>query len=87
MNAKLARVDHLINFERKDFSKVTKDDVMEGKHTIVTDPPYGVRLNEGGIEDLYRMIGTTCNTLFLGWNVSLLCGNKELLSFVLLKHN
>ncbi|NCB03735.1 MAG: bifunctional 23S rRNA (guanine(2069)-N(7))-methyltransferase RlmK/23S rRNA (guanine(2445)-N(2))-methyltransferase RlmL, partial [Spirochaetia bacterium] len=52
-----------------------------------TDPPYGMRSNDVVIEDLYRNIGTTCNTLFLGWNVSILCGNKELLSFVDMKPN
>ncbi len=87
-NAKMAKVDHLITFERKDFAQVTKEEVMDGQHSIVTDPPYGVRLhNDESIEELYRMIGTTCNTLFLGWNVSLLCGNKELLSFVDMKPN
>ncbi len=88
LNAKMAKVDHLISFEKKDFATITKDDVMEGKHSIITDPPYGVRLQyDQSIEELYRMIGTTCNTLFLGWNVSILCGNKELLSFVDMKPN
>ena len=64
-NAKSARVDHLITFEEKDFSTITKQDVPTGEHHIITDPPYGMRMvNNEPIEHLYRMIGRTCNTLF-----------------------
>ena len=88
INAKMAKVDHLINISQRDFTTVTIDDIPEGKHSVVTDPPYGIRLNDtDSIEDLYRKIGNQCNTLFLGWNVSILCGNKELLSYVDMKPN
>ncbi len=87
-NAKSARVDHLINFEVKDFSTVTPEDIPEGAHHMITDPPYGMRLvNREPIEHLYRMIGKTCNTLFGGWNIAILCGKKELLSYVDMKPN
>ncbi len=87
-NAKSARVDHLITFEEKDFSTVTRQDIPTGQHHIITDPPYGMRMvNNEPIEHLYRMIGRTCNTLFPGWNIAILCGRKELLSYVDMKPN
>ncbi len=87
-NAKKAHVDHLITFAQKDYTKITAEDVPEGIHHIITDPPYGMRLvNSTPIEHLYRKIGTVSNTLFGGWNISLLCGRKELLSYVDMKPN
>jgi 23S rRNA (guanine2445-N2)-methyltransferase / 23S rRNA (guanine2069-N7)-methyltransferase len=86
-NAKAAKVDRLIDFQVKDFAKLTKEDLPEKIGYVVTDPPYGVRLAEDGrpLEMLYRIIGKICNTLFGGWHIAILCGQKELLSFVDMK--
>ncbi|MGD1833819.1 MAG: bifunctional 23S rRNA (guanine(2069)-N(7))-methyltransferase RlmK/23S rRNA (guanine(2445)-N(2))-methyltransferase RlmL [Sphaerochaetaceae bacterium] len=87
-NAKMANVDHLITFVQKDFTTAEREEIPEGNNSIVTDPPYGIRLNNNeSIEQLYRKIGKTCNTVFGGWDISILCGNKELLSYVDMKPN
>jgi putative N6-adenine-specific DNA methylase len=54
-NAKLAGVDKLISFEVQDISKLKE----EGKYGfIITNPPYGERLEEkADIPPLYRKIG------------------------------
>ena len=46
-NAQAAGVEDLIEFDVKDFTTVTDEDVPCEKGCIVTDPPYGVRLDSG----------------------------------------
>ena len=85
-HAKRARMDKFIKFERKAFTTITEADVPEGAHYAITDPPYGKRMEGSGtIESLYLDLGKTFNTLFPGWKVAILCGNKELLSYVDMK--
>jgi 23S rRNA (guanine2445-N2)-methyltransferase / 23S rRNA (guanine2069-N7)-methyltransferase len=84
-NAKAAGVDDKIEFAVKDFTKITKEDVPSSVGYIVTDPPYGVRLDNTNIDKLYESVGKQLNALFSGWNVSILCGEQELLSFINMK--
>lgn len=86
LHAKNAGVDRFITFERRDFTAITEADIPEGEHHAVTDPPYGVRMEtDGSIRNLYLTMGRQFNTLFPGWRVSILCGDKELLSYVDMK--
>lgn len=85
-NAKNAHVAQYIEFEQKDFTAITTDDIPEGPASVVTDPPYGLRMESTfGIQELYINMGHTFNTLFPGWDIAILCGDKELLSFVDMK--
>lgn len=85
-HAKLAKVDHLIKFDVKDFTTLSETEVPGQNGYIVTDPPYGVRMeDEYTLNALYRKTGQQLSTLFGGWNVSLLCGNQELLSNIDMK--
>ncbi|WP_320128135.1 bifunctional 23S rRNA (guanine(2069)-N(7))-methyltransferase RlmK/23S rRNA (guanine(2445)-N(2))-methyltransferase RlmL [uncultured Sphaerochaeta sp.] len=86
-NAKIAKVDQFIDFQVKDFTKITKEDVPAGLGYVVTDPPYGVRLSSSDqpMEMLYRVIGRQFNSLFGGWHIAILCGQQELLSFIDMK--
>ncbi|MCH3918699.1 MAG: bifunctional 23S rRNA (guanine(2069)-N(7))-methyltransferase RlmK/23S rRNA (guanine(2445)-N(2))-methyltransferase RlmL [Spirochaetia bacterium] len=84
-NAKAAGVDDKIEFAVKDFTQTTADDVPAEKGYIITDPPYGIRLESHGLESLYSKMGETINTFYGGWYVSILCGTQELLSFVNMK--
>ncbi len=85
-HARKAGVEDFVSFEKKDFTKLTEKDIPAGYNYVVTDPPYGVRM-EGGAstQGLYIAMGKQLNSLFLGWQVSILCGDKELLSFVDMK--
>ncbi|MFA7127034.1 MAG: bifunctional 23S rRNA (guanine(2069)-N(7))-methyltransferase RlmK/23S rRNA (guanine(2445)-N(2))-methyltransferase RlmL, partial [Bacilli bacterium] len=86
-HARKAGVEDHITFEVKDFTEITEDDVPEGMNYAITDPPYGIRMVEPGmsIESLYLAMGKQFNTIFPGWKVSILCGDKELLSYVDMK--
>ena len=88
-NAKAAGVQDLVSFEIKDFTKTEESDVPAEKGFIVTDPPYGVRLDSGSaaIRRLYTSIGSIIYNVFCGWSVCILCGNSELLSFIDMKPN
>lgn len=84
--AENAHVDNFITLEKKDFTTIEEEDIPEGHNYVITDPPYGVRMGEqGAIESLYSEMGSKFNSLFLGWKVAILCGNKELLSYVDMK--
>lgn len=85
-NAKAAYVAHAIQFEKKDFINITEEDIPHEIGYVVTDPPYGMRMEQhGGIEEFYRAIGQIFNSKFPGWYVSILCGDKELLGYVDMK--
>lgn len=74
-----------IEFSIKDFTKFTQEDVPSTKGYIVTDPPYGIRMNDFDLSKLYSAIGTTCQDFFKGWKISILCGDSELLSSIDMK--
>jgi len=80
-----AGVYDIISFEVKDFTKVTEEDVPYELGVIVTDPPYGVRLKGMNLEDLYSLSGDIISKYFKGWNVSILTGDQELLSYIDMK--
>ena len=87
-HAKRARIDKCITTKKQDLTRIEEKDIPEGEHYIVTDPPYGKRMDStGSIEQFYLTMGKTFNTLFPGWHVSILCGDKELLSYVDMKPN
>ncbi|MBK5200084.1 MAG: bifunctional 23S rRNA (guanine(2069)-N(7))-methyltransferase RlmK/23S rRNA (guanine(2445)-N(2))-methyltransferase RlmL, partial [Spirochaetaceae bacterium] len=86
-NAQAAGVLDKIQFEVKDFTKITQEDVPSSTGYIVTDPPYGIRLADNQIDLLYQSIGKQLNSFFGGWNVSIICGEQELLSFINMKPN
>lgn len=96
-NAKAAGVLPLIDFQIKDFTLIAESDlessglsdIPAGSGCIVTDPPYGVRLDSGSaaIRRLYSAMGSVLYNVFMGWNITILCGNSELLSFIEMKPN
>ena len=84
-NARAAGVLELIDFKEKDFASYTEEDVPSLMGYIVTDPPYGVRLSEGNIDDLYAMIGDQLGSLFKGWKASIMAAESEVLSNIAMK--
>ncbi len=94
-NAEAAGVSELIEFSVHDFSETTEDDVellnlsgtQEIKGCIVTDPPYGVRLelSESALRHLYSAIGSVAFNCFGGWHMAILCTNQELLGYIEMK--
>lgn len=74
-----------ITFSVKDFTKFTAEDVPSETGCIVTDPPYGIRMNDGREDRLYTAMGETMQNLFKGWKISILSGDSELLSLIDMK--
>ena len=66
-NARKARVSNFIEFDVKDFTKIEAEEVPEGTHYVVSDPPYGKRSDSS--KYLYTIMGEKFNTLFPAWNV------------------
>ncbi|MFA6688166.1 MAG: bifunctional 23S rRNA (guanine(2069)-N(7))-methyltransferase RlmK/23S rRNA (guanine(2445)-N(2))-methyltransferase RlmL [Sphaerochaetaceae bacterium] len=86
-NARAAGIGDLIEFSVHDIRTTTAQDVPSGGGCIVTDPPYGVRMDEESVETLYIAMGRQFNSLFLGWRIAILCGDQQLLSYVDMKPN
>ena len=74
-NVKNAGLNKYIELERKDFNEI--EEVPAGG-TLISNPPYGERLNVEDIESLYRDLGFKFKHTFQGYNVWLICYNEEL---------
>jgi putative N6-adenine-specific DNA methylase len=76
-NAKRAGVAHLIEFKCQAVSSISPP-ARPG--WVVTNPPYGARLNQGGdLRDLYAQFGNVLRQNCPGWNLSVLCSDPVLL--------
>ncbi len=49
---------------------------------IITNPPYGLRIEQDDINDFYKNIGDTFKKHYQGWTAWVLSGNKEALKFL-----
>ncbi len=74
-----------ITFQTKDFNTYLPEEVPAERGYIVTDPPYGIRMEGYNETALYSQIGMTCQNVFKGWKISIICGDSELLSYVDMK--
>ena len=82
--AEEAGVEDLIDFRVKEFREIGEDDVPLEAGYIITDPPYGIRL-EGNLIDLYRTMSDIWQQYFGGWHITVMCGNPELLEYIDMK--
>ena len=74
-NVKNAGLNKYIELERRDFNDI--NEVPEGG-TLISNPPYGERLDVEDIESLYRDLGYKFKHTFQGYNIWLICYNEEL---------
>lgn len=82
--AEQAGVAHVIDFRVKALEDITLEDVPLNPGFIVTDPPYGIRL-DGSLIDLYRSMSDQFQAYYKGWNFTIISGNPELLEYIDLK--
>ena len=76
MNAKYAKVDHLINFELCDFSRTT---IPEIPGVIIINPEYGERLGEEeALLNIYQQIGDFFKKSCSGYMGYIFTGNMNL---------
>ncbi|MCF8261144.1 MAG: class I SAM-dependent RNA methyltransferase [Melioribacteraceae bacterium] len=78
-NSKRAELNDLIQYEVKDFFTGESGDK---KFHIVTNPPYGMRLQKDDIIKFYKGIGDTLKFNYPGSIAWVLSGNKEAFKFV-----
>jgi len=79
-NITLAGLDDFIRVTEKDvadFKKPTHKDLSNG--LIICNPPYGERLGEiEELRDTYLSLAAACKREFVGWQLGVFTGNKEL---------
>jgi putative N6-adenine-specific DNA methylase len=76
-NAERAGVEDVIEFKCQAVSAITPP---VGLGWVVTNPPYGVRINEGkDLRNLYAQFGNVLRRQCPGWNVAVLCNDPVLL--------
>ena len=74
-NVKNAGLNKYIELERRDINDIQE---VPAGGTLISNPPYGERLNVEDIESLYRDMGYKFKHTFQGYNVWLICYNEEL---------
>lgn len=73
-NVKNAGLNKYIELERRDINEIEL--VPEGG-TLISNPPYGERLNVADIDQFYRDLGFKLKHTFKGYNAWLICYDKE----------
>ncbi|MBO6251074.1 MAG: RNA methyltransferase [Muribaculaceae bacterium] len=73
-NIKSAGLGRYIELERRAIEDITE---APEKGVLITNPPYGERLDVENIEQLYRTIGEKLKKVFTGYHAWLICYDKE----------
>jgi 23S rRNA (guanine2445-N2)-methyltransferase / 23S rRNA (guanine2069-N7)-methyltransferase len=77
-NAQGAGVDHLIRFQPLDLERFTHTPEMGESGLVLTNPPYGERLEtQSGLVPLYALLGARLRT-FSGWPTALITSDPQL---------
>ena len=83
-NARSARVFNLIAFNTSSFEQLNLEHI---KGIMITNPPYGERLNSQDLGKLYGMIGETLKHHFSGNSAWILSSSETHLQSIGLKHS
>lgn len=73
-NVKNAGLIKYIELERRDFNDIEQ---VPASGTLISNPPYGERLNVEDIDQFYRDLGSKLKHTFRGYNAWLICYDKE----------
>ncbi len=84
-NAERAGVSELVRFEVADVSESIPRWTRGRRGMIVTNPPYGVRLQQDDLASLYERLGELLRHHAVGWDAIVLAGNQSLLDRVRLR--
>lgn len=82
-NARSARVFNLITFQTTGLEQLNLDHV---KGVMITNPPYGERLNSQDLDKLYKMMGEKLKHHFAGNKAWILSSSEAHLQLIGLKH-
>ncbi len=86
-NAQGLPIGNLVSFEAKDFKEQNIKNANTDYGVVVTNPPYGERLEVEKIDQLYKEIGDTFKHNFPGYNCWLISSNFDALKAIELKPN
>lgn len=81
-NIAAAHLSHDINLSKQDMFELVP---AEGGGIMIINPPYGERLEEDNIVDLYRKIGDTLKHNFQGFTAWIISSNSDSMKFIGLK--
>ena len=81
-NVKSAGLSQYIELKIQPFQEVTEN---PGKGILITNPPYGERLNPRDLMELYAMIGERLKHVFAGYDAWIISANPEGLDNIGLK--
>lgn len=84
-NAKEAGVDHHIEFRVMPFEEYEKAPAEEG--VLITNPPYGERIQPEDLFGLYERIGERLKHVFMGYSAWILSYKKECFNAIGLRHS
>jgi 23S rRNA (guanine2445-N2)-methyltransferase / 23S rRNA (guanine2069-N7)-methyltransferase len=85
-NTRRAGLADLITYEVKDVAKLTNPLPEGPTGTVVSNPPYGERLDsEPALIALHSLLGRNMKSQFGGWNLSLFSASPDLLSCLQLR--
>ncbi|MBR7012620.1 MAG: RNA methyltransferase [Muribaculaceae bacterium] len=73
-NVKNAGLIKYIELERRDFNDIEQ---VPASGTLISNPPYGERLNVEDIDQFYRDLGSKLKHTFRGYNAWFICYDKE----------
>lgn len=78
-NIKWAKVEDMVHITHSDF----RDFSPPGESgTVIMNPPYGERMDEDNIRELYKSIGDTFKKRYTGYDCWLISSNIEALKFI-----
>jgi len=80
-NARKAGFQGIINFQCRDINKLTNTFAKPG--VMLFNPPYGERIGElPELVESFALLGQKLKAQFIGWQIVIFTGNKELLSLL-----
>lgn len=77
-NIKNADLGWKVIIKHRNLESITREDLTEGG-TVIINPPYGERLNDGKVKELYKTIGDSLKKNFEGYDVWIISSNKDAL--------
>lgn len=81
-NVLAAGVDEYINLRVRSIAQWQEAPVPDTPGVIITNPPYGERINPEDIERLYSTLGTKIKRVFCGYQAWVISSNEECLAHI-----
>lgn len=78
-NAERADVADVVRFEERPVSALAAPGAATGPGWVITNPPYGTRIEHGGdLRNLYARFGSMTRDRLAGWSVAMLVADRRL---------